>query len=120
MLLVNLPSFAMNFKAINCSIGYNAEYSVLINLKTNTVQLWEMAGSGVSYPALITDGIAKYASNGNRLTVETIRTGRIDLSFDGWGSGVWKHNRNLDRYLKYAGDENVNGAASLIECVEWR
>ena len=120
VLLGSLPTYAINYNVINCSIGYDAQYSVLINLKAKTVQLWEIAGPGVSYPALVTDNIARHAFNGNHLTVDTQKTGRINLSFDGWGSGAWKHNRLLDRFLQYAGDENVNGAVSLVECVEWR
>lgn len=120
LLFISAPSFALNFDVINCSIGPDASYSVLINLKSQRVELWEMAGTGVSYPALATDAITGHSFKRNKLSVKTSSTGQIELVFNGWGSGKWSHHKVLDRHLQYAIDENVNGVAELVECIEWR
>lgn len=120
-LLLTLPSFATNRKVIDCSIGNDADYLVHINLEANQVQLWERAGSGVSYPALVTDKIQRHFYDGKKLMAQTERFGRIDLSFNGWGRGQWKHNNKLNPHLQYAYEEdNSNGVALLSECVEQR
>ncbi len=118
-LLLTLPSFATRGKVIDCSIGNDADYLVLINLEANQVQLWERAGSGVSYPALVTDRIQRQFYDGNKLMAQSEKFGRIDLSFNGWGRGQWKHNHKLDRHLQYVhAEDNSNGVAQLVECVQ--
>lgn len=124
LFLVSFSAFADKPMVINCTIGANYDYSVLINLTSKKVELWEMAGSGVAYPSLMSDTIIKQGIKGNILTLETKATGHISITTawkqGGWGEGTWKHNRLLDSRLKYADpDSNANGSATLFECVDW-
>lgn len=123
-LLTSFTTMAGNPKIINCSLGSNYDYSVLIDLTSKKVELWEMAGSGVAYPSLASDIIIKQEIKGNTLTVETKKTGLISINTfwkqGGWGNGNWKHNYQLDSKLVYADSEsNSNGNAILFECVDW-
>ena len=124
LLLTSFSALANKPEIINCTLGSNYDYSVLINLTSKKVELWEMAGSGVAYPSLASDIIVKQEIKGNILILETSRTGRISITTfwkqGGWGEGSWKHNRLLDPKLEYADtDSNSNGNATLFECVDW-